>query len=136
MVFNIEFQLNYSLMLLSLISEYCFDINMKYMHAGMDYCLAAAAVSRGQRSAIKTHMGGVSPVHTRTTEETGCFSSGDNSHYVFEFTIMRLKFQPFTPRSAITVNSKSYLLNGFILCPFIEFTFLKQIFMDARKQRI
>lgn len=49
LVFNIEFQLNYSLMLLSLTSEYCFNINIKYMHAGMIYCLAAAAVSRGQK---------------------------------------------------------------------------------------
>lgn len=49
-VLNIEFLLNYSLMLFSLTSEYCFDMNNKYMHAGMNHCLAAAAVSRRQKS--------------------------------------------------------------------------------------
>ena len=30
----------------------CFDINIKYMHAGMNHCLAAAAESRWQKSAM------------------------------------------------------------------------------------
>lgn len=57
LVLYIEFQLNYSLMLFSLTSEYCFDINIKYMHAGMKPCLAAAALSRRQKSATRTEVG-------------------------------------------------------------------------------
>lgn len=33
------------------------------MHAGMNYCLAAAAVSRRQKSAVRTDVGRVKPVH-------------------------------------------------------------------------
>ena len=54
LVLNIEFQLNYSLMLFSLT---CFDINIKYMHAGTNHCLAAAAVSRRQKSASREDVG-------------------------------------------------------------------------------
>lgn len=39
--------------------QFVFDINIKYMHAGMNHCLAAAAVSRRQESALKADVGRV-----------------------------------------------------------------------------
>lgn len=51
LVLNIDFRQNYSLMLFSLTFEYCFDINIKYMHVGMNDCFAAAVLSITQKRA-------------------------------------------------------------------------------------
>ncbi len=40
-----------------LFSLTCFDINIQYMHAGMRHYLAAAAVSRRQKSAKRADVG-------------------------------------------------------------------------------
>lgn len=53
LVLNIDFWQNYSLMLFSLTFEYCFDINIKYMHVGMNDCFAAAVLSRREKTVIR-----------------------------------------------------------------------------------
>lgn len=48
-----------------LFSQTLFLINIKYMHAGMKHCLAAADVSRRQKSAMRADVGSVLSWHKK-----------------------------------------------------------------------